>query len=152
MCMHKKRMHHYLPGIHFYNKHRYCNTFGASQIQCHDFDNGDAFSFKDKYTALLQQELQNPYWCLHDPIVTKSYQILTDIDIEMMPPAMYFTGKPEMVTKINHVPYQTISYTDKGMFPAQLMDNTLIQVFIMLQHLPFSQLALTTNIPFYKNT
>ena len=32
-----------------------------------DNNNGDALTFKDKYTALLQQELQNPYWCLcHD--------------------------------------------------------------------------------------
>ena len=36
----------------------------------------------------------------------------------------------QTVTKINHVPYQTIQYDDKGMFPAQLMDNTPIQVFI----------------------
>ena len=32
-------------------------------------------TFADKYTALLQQELQNPYWNLHDPITTKSYHI-----------------------------------------------------------------------------
>ena len=86
--------------------------------------------FKDKYTSLLQQELQNPYWCLHDPITTKSYQISSDMDIETMPHAMYFTGNTDTVTKINHVPYQTIQYDDKGMFPAQLMDNTPIQVFI----------------------
>ena len=36
-------------------------------------DNGDAFTYKEKYTALLQQELQNPYWCLHHPVTTKSY-------------------------------------------------------------------------------
>ena len=41
-------------------------------MQYHDFDNGDAFTYKDKYTALLQQELQNPYWFLHDPKTTKS--------------------------------------------------------------------------------
>ena len=34
------------------------------------------------------------------------------------------------VTKINHVPYQTVQYDEKGMFPAQLMDDTPIQVFI----------------------
>ena len=34
------------------------------------------------------------------------------------------------MTKINHVPYQTIDYDDKGMFPTQLMDNTQIQAFI----------------------
>ena len=86
--------------------------------------------YKDKYTALLQQELQNPYWCLHDPITTKSYQISTDMDIETMPHAKYFSGNTHTVTKINHVPYQTIQYDDKGMFPAQLMDDTPIQVFI----------------------
>ena len=41
-----------------------------------------------------------------------------------------FSGKMHTVTKINHIPYQTIQYDDKGMFPAQLMDNTPIQVFI----------------------
>ena len=50
-------------------------VFGDSNIQYHNFNNGDALTFKDKYTALLQQELQNPYWCLHNPIMTKSYQI-----------------------------------------------------------------------------
>ena len=85
--------------------------------------------YKDKYTALLQQELQNPYWCVHDSITTKSYQI-SDMDIETMPHVMYFTGNTYTVTKINYIPYQTIQYDDKGMFPAQLMDNTPIQVFI----------------------
>ena len=86
--------------------------------------------YKDKYTALLQQELQNPYWCLHDPITTKSYQISSDMDIESMPHAMYFTGNTYTFIKISHIPYQTIQYDDKGMFPAQLMDDTPIQVFI----------------------
>ena len=63
-------------GIHSQSKHKYRNVFGDSNIQYHDFDNGDALIFKDKYTALLQQELQNPYWCLHDPITTKSYKYL----------------------------------------------------------------------------
>ena len=79
---------------------------------------------------MLHQELQNPYWCLHDPITTQSYQISPDMDIETMPHAMYFTGNTSTVTKINHVPYQTIQYNDKGMFSAQLMDDTPIQVFI----------------------
>ena len=48
-------------GIHLYSKHKYRDTFGNAHIQYHDFDNGDAFIYKDKYTALLQQELQNPY-------------------------------------------------------------------------------------------
>ena len=56
--------------IHFHSKHKYGDTFGDAHIQYHDFNNGDAFTYKDKYTALLQQELQNPYWCLHDPITT----------------------------------------------------------------------------------
>ena len=59
-------------GIHSQNKHKYRNVFGDSNIQYHDFDNGDALTFKYKYMALLQQELQNPYWCLHNPIATKS--------------------------------------------------------------------------------
>ena len=52
------------------------------------------------------------------------------MDIETMPHAMYFSGSDKMVTKINHVPYQTIAYDDKGMFPANLMDDTPIKVFI----------------------
>ena len=117
-------------GIHFYSKHKYGDTYGDAHIQYHDFDNGDAFIYKDKYTALLQQELQNPCWCLHDPITTQSYQISPDMDIETTPHAMYFNGNASTVTKINHVPYQTIQYNYKGMFPAQLMDDTPIQDFI----------------------
>ena len=97
-------------GIHAQNKHIYRNTFGKSNIQYHNFDNQDSLTFTDKYTALLQQELQNPYWSLHDPVTTKSYQISKDMDIETMPHAMYFTGNTDTVTKINHVPYQTIVY------------------------------------------
>ena len=116
--------------IHFHSKHKYRDTFGDAHIQYHNFDNDDAFIYKDKYAALLQQVLQNPYWCLHDPITTKSYQISTDMDTETMPHAMYFSGNTHTVTEINHIPYQTIQYNDKGMFPAQLMDDTPIQVFI----------------------
>ena len=94
--------------IHFYSKHKYRHTFGDAHIQYHDSDNGDAFIYKDKYKAFLQQELQNPYWCLHDPITTKSYQMSSDMDIQTMPHAMYFSGSTHVVTKINHVPYQTI--------------------------------------------
>ena len=61
------------PTIHSQRKHVYRNTFGNAHIQYHDFDNQDSLTFRDKYTALLQQELQNPYWNLHDPIMTKSY-------------------------------------------------------------------------------
>ena len=67
------------PTIHLQRKHVYRNTFGHAHIQYHDFDNQDSLTFRDKYTALLQQELQNPYWNLHDPITTKSYQISQDI-------------------------------------------------------------------------
>ena len=50
--------------------------------------------------------------------------------IDTMPHAMYFSGSIEAVTKINHVPYQTIEYDDKGMFQAKLMDDTQVQIFI----------------------
>ena len=49
-------------GIHSQCKHKYRNTFGESNIQYHNFDNQDSLTFTDKYTALLQQELQNLYW------------------------------------------------------------------------------------------
>ena len=95
-------------GIHLQSKHKYRNDFADSNIQYHDFNNGDALTFKDKYTALLQQELQNLYWCLHDPITTKSYQISSEMDVETMPHAMYFSGSKETIGKINQVPYQII--------------------------------------------
>ena len=118
------------PGIHSHRKHAYRNAFGESNIQYHDFDNQDSLTFTDKYTALLQQELQNPYWNLHDPIMTKSYQISKDMDMETMPYAMYFTGDSDTVTKISHVPYQTIVYNDNGMVTAKLMNDTPIEIFI----------------------
>ena len=62
--------------------------------------------------------------------MTKSYQIISEMDIETMPHAMYFSGNINTVTKINHVPYQTIEYDDKGMFHTRLMDNTQVQIFI----------------------
>ena len=64
------------------------------------------------------------------PITTKSYQISSNMDIETMPHTMYFDGNVTTVTKINHVPYQTIKYNDKGMFPTQLMEDTPMQVCI----------------------
>ena len=79
---------------------------------------------------MLQQELQNPNWNLHDPIMTKSYQISKDMDIETMPHAMYFTGNSDSVTKINQVPYQTIEYNEHSMFTAKLMNDTPIKIFI----------------------
>ena len=89
-------------GIHFHSRHKYRDTFGDVRTQYHDFNNGDAFTYKDKYTALLQQELQNPYWSLHDPITTNSYQISSEMDIETMPHAMYFSGNAKTVTKMYH--------------------------------------------------
>ena len=117
-------------GIHSQRKHIYRNTFGVSHIQYHDFDSQDSLTFRDKYTALLQQELQNPYWNLHGPIMTKTNQISKDMDIETMPHAMYFTGNLDTVTKINHIPYQTIEYNDNAMFTAKLMIDTPIEIFI----------------------
>ena len=116
-------------GIHSQCKYIYKNTFGKSNIQYHNFDNQDSLTFTDKNTALLQQELQNPYWNLHDPITTKSYQISKDMDIETMPHAVYFTSDTDTVTKINHVPYQTIVYNDNDMFTAKLMNDTPIEIF-----------------------
>ena len=87
-------------GIHSKSKHTYRNVFGNTNIQYHDFDNSDALTLTDKYTVLLQQELQNPYWCLHNPITTKSYQISSEMEIEMMPHAMYFSGSKVTITKI----------------------------------------------------
>ena len=116
--------------IHSQRKHTYRDTFGDAHIQYHNFDNQDLLTFQDKYTALLQQELQNPYWNLHYPIATKSYQISKDMDIETMPHAMYFTGDSNTITKINQVPYQTIEYNDNGMFTAKLMNDMPIKIFI----------------------
>ena len=115
---------------HFQRKHAYRDTFGDTHIQYHDFNNKDLLTVKDKCTALLQQELQNPYWNLHDPIMTKSYHISKDMDRETMPHAMYFTGNSDTVTKINQIPYQTIQYNENGMFTAKLMNDTPIEIFI----------------------
>ena len=52
------------------------------------------------------------------------------MDIEMMPHAMYLTGDLDTITKINHVPYQTIEYNDNSMFTAKLMNDTPIEIFI----------------------
>ena len=40
----------------FHSTHKYRDTFGDGHIQYHDSDTGDAFTYKDKYTALLQQK------------------------------------------------------------------------------------------------
>ena len=118
------------PTIHSQRKHVYRDTFGDAHIQYHDFDNQNSLTFRDKYTVLLQQELQNPYWNLDDPIATKTYQISKNMDIETMPHAMYFTGDSDTVTKINQIPYQTIENNDNGMFTMNLMNDTPIEIFI----------------------
>ena len=46
-----------------------------------------------------------------------------------MPHAMYFTGDTDIVTKINHVPYQTIVYNENGMLTAKLMNDTPVEIF-----------------------
>ena len=56
--------------------------------------------------------------------MTTSYQISSEMDIETMPRTMYFSSSIKAVTKINHVPYQTIEHDDKAMFQAKLMDDT----------------------------
>ena len=116
--------------MHSQSKHKYRNTFSESNIQYHDFDNQDSPTFTDKYTTLLQQELQNPYWCLCNPVTNKSYQISNDMDIETMTHAMYFTSNTATVTKINHVPYQTIAYNENGMCTTKLMNDTPVEIFI----------------------
>ena len=52
------------------------------------------------------------------------------MDIEMMSHAMYFTGNLDTITKINHVPYQTIEYNDNSMLTAKLINDTPIEIFI----------------------
>ena len=72
------------------------------------------------------------------------------MDIETMPHAMYFTGDSDKVTKINHVPYQTIVYNDNGMFTAKLMNDTPIKIFIDNRATPsILPLQLTISLPFY---
>ena len=60
----------------------------------------------------------------------KVTKISQDMDIETMPHAMYFTGNTDTVTKISHIPYQTIVYSENGMFTAKLMNNTPVEIFI----------------------
>ena len=61
-------------GIHSQSKHKYRNVFGDSNIQYHDFDNGDALTFKNKYMTVLQQDykiLIGVYTILLQPKATK---------------------------------------------------------------------------------
>ena len=110
------------PGIHSQRKHVYRNTFGDSHIQYHDFDNQDSLTFRDKYTTLLQQELQNPYWNLHNPIMTKGYRDDATCNVFHRRSGHNYQNQP--------LPYQTMEYNDNGMFTAKLMINTPIQIFI----------------------
>ena len=52
------------------------------------------------------------------------------MDIETMPHAMYSTGHTDTITKINHVPYQTIVYNENGMFTTKLMNDTPVEILI----------------------
>ena len=65
-----------------------------------------------------------------------------------MPHAMYFSGNTKTITRINHAPYQKVQYDDRGMFPAQLMDDTPIQVFI--DNGATLSLLLLSNTQYYK--
>ena len=121
--------------IHFYSKHKYRDTFGDVHIQYHDFDNGDNGDFDNLFTETNTQHCYN-----------KSYKISIGVFMTQLQPKAIryplkwtltlcltqciFSGNTHTVTKINHAPYQTIQYDDKGMFPAQLMDDSPIQVFI----------------------
>ena len=62
--------------------------------------------------------------------MTTSYQISKDMDIETMPHAMYFTGDPYTVTKINHIPYQTIVLTTNFPFYIRIPDQKVILLYI----------------------
>ena len=43
----------------------------------------------------------------------------------------------DTVTKINHVPYQTIVYNENGKFTTKLMDDTPVEIFIDNGATPF---------------
>ena len=47
-------------GIHLQSKHKYRNVFGNSNIQYHDFDNGDALTFKDKIYSTIATRITKP--------------------------------------------------------------------------------------------
>ena len=81
--------------------------------------------------------------------MTKSYQISPEMDIKMMPCAMYFSGSIKAVTKTNQVPYQTIEYDEKGMFQAKLMD-CYKYLLIMEQHPLFFPWVYITNTQYCK--
>ena len=41
-----------------------------------------------------------------------------------------YTSNTDTVTKINHIPYQTIAYNENGMFTTKLMNDTPVEIFI----------------------
>ena len=61
-------------GIHSQSKHKYRNVFGNSNIQYHNFDNGDALTFKDNLQHYYSKNYKTPtgvYTTLLQPKVTK---------------------------------------------------------------------------------
>ena len=75
------------------------------------------------------------------------------MDTETMPHAMYFTSNTDTVTKINHIPYQTIVYNENGMFSAKLMNDTPVEYSLTMElHLPLSHYILIINSLFYIHT
>ena len=63
-------------GIHLQSKHKYRNVSGNSNIKYHDFNNGDALIFKDKYAALLQLKFQTLTGAYMTPSQPKFIKIL----------------------------------------------------------------------------
>ena len=114
--------------IHTQSKHTYRNTFVESNIQYHNFDNQDSLTFRDKYTTLLQQELQNPYWSLYDPVTTKSYQISKDMDIETEPYQEGFSPHPLGIADKFDTYEKAHKNTLLNKFPIETLNNKLQEV------------------------
>ena len=112
-------------GIHSQSKHKYRNVLVTLT-----YNIMISIMVMHSLLKINIQHYNNRNWCLHDPITTKSYQISSEMDVETMPHAMYFSGNKETIAKVNQVPYQVIEYDDKGMFQAKLMDNTQVEIFI----------------------
>ena len=116
-------------GIHSQSKHKYRNTFGESNIQYHDFDNQDALTFTDKYRYYYNKNYKihiGVYMTQLQLQVTKFQKTWTLrlCHTQCISPAI------QTVTKINHVPYQTIVYNENGMFTAKLLNDTPVEIFI----------------------
>ena len=47
-------------GIHLQGKHKYSNVFGDSNIQYHEFNNGDAFTFKRQIYSIVTTRITKP--------------------------------------------------------------------------------------------